>query len=436
MLPFQKKLTNTFYSVLALPATAMGFALCVQISALSWILSTKYGLAIDEIGLVWAAGPLAGLVMQLVIGLISDNVWFWGGRRRPFILIGGVLAALMLICLPNLDVIQKLVGAESLIPVALCVAITLDLAINLGFNPTRSLITDVTPDGKARTKGYTWMQTVSGTLGVLAYFIGAELGNYTLIWVGVFIVLAFSLIPVLFIEEPKVLVSDHNEENKIDVHAETKKAEVDELIKIYFANAFSWIGVQTMFVFMFAYAAQILFNTTENSLLNDTDKNSIGMVIGYSFLILNAVGAILPATVLEPLTRKFGRIKVHSTALLVMSIAYFMIVFFGQSVSMLYLCMGLAGVGWAAIVSLPFAIMSEKINKARMGLFMGIFNMSIVIPQLIVSLVVGQFIESAENKNLIFEISGVSLFISFILWRLVKEKKGGELTSVIAGGAH
>lgn len=423
MLPFQKKLSNFFYSILALPATAMGFALCVQISALSWILSTEYGLAIDEIGLVWASGPLAGLVMQLVVGLISDKAWFWGGRRRPFIIIGGVLAALMLLCLPNLDVIQKLVGAKSLIPVALCVATTLDLAINLGFNPTRSLITDVTPDGIARTKGYTWMQTVSGTFGVLAYFIGAELGNYTLIYVGVFIVLAFSIIPTLFITEPKVLVSDHDDENKLDVHAETKKAEVNELIKIYFANAFSWIGVQTMFVFMFAYAAQILFNTTENSLLSDIDKNEIGKVIGYSFLILNAVGALFPALVLEPLTEKFGRITVHSTALLIMSIAYLCIVLFGNTVPILYLCMALAGVGWAAIVSLPFAIMSEKVNKARMGLFMGIFNMSIVIPQLVVSLIIAQFIQSAENKNLIFEISAVSLFISFLLWRLVKEKK-------------
>ena len=113
MLPIQKKLSNSFYSILALPATAMGFALCVQISALSWILSTEYGLAIDEIGLVWASGPLAGLVMQLVVGLISDKAWFWGGRRRPFIIIGGVLAAMMLLCLPNLDVIQKLFGVKS-----------------------------------------------------------------------------------------------------------------------------------------------------------------------------------------------------------------------------------------------------------------------------------------------------------------------------------
>lgn len=425
MLSIQKKLSNTFYAILAMPATAMGFALCVQISALSWILSTKYDLKIEEIGLIWASGPLAGLVMQLLVGLISDNSWFWGGRRRPFILIGGTIAALMLICLPNLDVIQKLFGAQSLIPIALAVATTLDLAINLGFNPTRSLITDVTPNGKARTKGYTWMQTVSGSMGVLAYFIGAWFDNYTLIYAGVFIVLAFSIIPVFFIEEPKILQADStdSEINALDIQAHTQKAEVNELIKIYLANAFSWIGVQTMFVFMFAYASQMLFNTNDSSSLDDEQKNSIGKIIGYSFLILNAVGAILPALVLEPLTKRFGRIAVQSTCILIMSIGYALIVFAGKDVTTLYICMAIAGIGWAAIVSLPFAIMSEKVNKQRMGLFMGIFNMSIVIPQLIVSLLIAQFVSDAEDKSLIFKISAVSLFLSFLMWRWVKEKK-------------
>lgn len=425
MLAIQKRLSNSFYAILAMPATAMGFALCVQISALSWILSTKYNLKIEEIGLVWASGPLAGLVMQLLVGLVSDNAWFWGGRRRPFIIIGGTIAALMLICLPNLDVIQKLFGAESLIPIALAVATTLDLAINLGFNPTRSIITDVTPDGKARTKGYTWMQTVSGTLGVGAYFLGAYFSNYTLIYVGVFIVLAFSIIPVFFIEEPKQMQADTTdaEINALDVQAHTQKAEINELIKIYLANAFSWIGVQTMFVFMFAYASQMLFNTNDSASLDETQNHKLGQIIGYSFLILNAVGAILPAIVLEPLTKKYGRIAVQSTCLLIMSIAYGLIVWIGNSVTALYFCMALAGIGWAAIVSLPFAIMSEKVNKQRMGLFMGIFNMSIVIPQLIVSLLIAQFIGSAENKDLIFEISAVSLFLSFIMWRMVKEKR-------------
>ncbi|MFN3694021.1 MAG: MFS transporter, partial [Ignavibacterium sp.] len=88
MLEIQKKLTNTFYALLALPATAMGFALSIQISALSWILSTKYKLDIHDVGLVWAAGPIAGILGQVIIGIISDNVWFLNGRRRPFILIG------------------------------------------------------------------------------------------------------------------------------------------------------------------------------------------------------------------------------------------------------------------------------------------------------------------------------------------------------------
>ena len=114
MLDIQKRLTNTFYVILSLPATAMGFALSVQISALSWILSTQYHLEIEDIGLVWAAGPIAGILGQVIIGAISDNVWFLNGRRRPFILIGGVLAALMLLALPNIDVITGALGLEAL----------------------------------------------------------------------------------------------------------------------------------------------------------------------------------------------------------------------------------------------------------------------------------------------------------------------------------
>lgn len=458
MLAIQKRLSGTFYTILSMPATAMGFALCVQISALSWILSTKYNLDISQVGIVWASGPIAGLVMQLVIGLISDKTWFWGGRRRPFIIIGGVTAACMLLCLPNLDLIQKLFGAASLLPVALCVATTLDLAINLGFNPTRSLITDVTPDGKARTKGYTWMQTISGTLGVLAYFIGAELGNYTLIYTGVFIVLAFSIIPVFFIQEPRILNApvqmpdphdDHNintpdaiamnnaGENKsnLNIVADSGKAETGELIKIYIANALSWIGVQTMFVFMFAYAAQILFNTTDTASLAQTDKDRIGAVIGYSFLILNAVGALLPALLLEPLTKKFGRINVLAGCLFMMSLGYVAIVTAGKNAASVYACMAVCGIGWAAIVSLPFAIMSEKVNKSRMGLFMGIFNMSIVIPQLLVSLIISHVVDAAADKKIIFEISAVSLFLSAIMWKLVKDKRT-EFTASLPATGH
>ncbi|MBK9491095.1 MAG: MFS transporter [Haliscomenobacter sp.] len=211
MLNIQKRLAPSFYALLSLPSTAMGFALSVQISALSWILSTKYGLAIHEIGLVWAAGPIAGIFGQVIIGLISDNVWFWGGRRRPFILVGGTLAALMLLALPNIGVISSALGGDAVLGVAITIALTLDLAINISFNPTRSIIADVTPPGDERTKGYTWMQTISGTFGVAAYAIGAIWGNYALIYFGAILVLLISVIPPFFIEEPRILQSENTD---------------------------------------------------------------------------------------------------------------------------------------------------------------------------------------------------------------------------------
>ncbi len=72
MLKMQRELNNTFMAVLALPATALGFALSVQIAALTWILSTRYNLDIHDIGLVWAAGPIAGIFGQVIIGIWSD----------------------------------------------------------------------------------------------------------------------------------------------------------------------------------------------------------------------------------------------------------------------------------------------------------------------------------------------------------------------------
>ena len=203
MLAIQQNLSKRFYALLSLPSTAMGFALSVQISALSWILTTQYGLDIHEVGLVWAAGPIAGILGQVIIGIISDKVWFWNGRRRPFILIGGVLAGLMLLALPNIDIVSRAMGVEAILAVAIAIALTLDLSINVGFNPTRSIIADVTPEGEKRTRGYTWMQTISGTFGVLAYAIGAIWGNFVLIYFGAALVLVLSVLPPFFITEPK-----------------------------------------------------------------------------------------------------------------------------------------------------------------------------------------------------------------------------------------
>jgi len=412
MLEIQKKLTKSFYAILSLPATAMGFALSVQISALSWILSTKYHLSIENVGFVWAAGPLAGIIAQVLVGFISDKVWLWNGRRRPFILIGGTLAALMLLCLPNLDKIQAWMGLTQLMPVALFVALTLDLSINVSFNPTRSVIADVTPDGNPRTKGYTWMQTISGFFSVLVYVISASTNNYILIYFGLFLVLAFSLIPTFLISEPREL--GQGQDDKIKEEAKAGKTEFGQLMRIYLAHGFSWLGIQTMFVYIFAYI---------NEVMGIADSNHIGQIIAIAFAILNTVGFILPAPVLEPIAEKIGRVKTHMICVAIMALGYLGIVLAGKTPVMVYGFMAVCGIGWASVVSLPFAIATEKVAKAKMGLYMGIFNLSVVIPQLIVSWGFGKIIQNSANKNVIFIISAVTLAISSALWLLVKDNK-------------
>ena len=406
MLQYQKSLNKLFYMVLGLPATAMGFGLSIQIAVLSWILSTKFGLDIHEIGIVWAAGPLAGILGQPIVGLISDKVWFWGGRRRPFIIIGGVLTSIAVLALPNIDIINNFLGIGSLMGVAIAVALTLDLAINISFNPTRSIIADVTPEGTPRTKGYTWMQSVSNLFGSLAYLTGAIFGNYFLIYAGAVIILFFSIIPMFFIEEPKIL-----ETKEDDVNPNTK-TQWGELMKIYVAHAFSWLGVQTMFIYI------IFFINQKMNIVNDIQS---GQIIGISFFILNAVSFPLPAMVLEPLSRRFGRVRVHIGSLVIMAIGYFAITFFARDAISLYLLMCLVCVGWAAIVSLPFAIMTENVDKSRMGFFMGIFNLSVVLPQLVSSFAIGFLIRYLDDKQSIFLIAGFSISISALLWLLVKE---------------
>jgi maltose/moltooligosaccharide transporter len=483
MLEIQKKLTKTFYTILALPATAMGFALSVQISALSWILSSKYGLQIHDVGLVWAAGPVAGILGQVIVGLVSDNVWFWKGRRRPFIFIGGFLAALMLLALPNIDIISSSLGFHGILGVAIAVALTLDLAINISFNPTRSIIADVTPEGVERTKGYTWMQTISGTFGVLAYVIGAVWNNYLLIYIGVGLVFVLSIIPTLFIDEPRELKSSDGsdsstEQNKTsfseilnniqplwgfllyalyaivgrmfnyepdnyyvellcflitiafilkvilkNVDALPKKdADLVGFKKVLAAHSFTWIGIQTMFVYMFAYVQYKVYGFGDGSVISEATNIEMGRIVSISFLILNAVGAILPAFVLEPITRKIGRVKTHAICISTMAIGYAGILFFGFTPTMIYILMGVLGIGWASTISLPFAIMSQKVDQAKMGLFMGLFNLAVVLPQLVASFGVGQAVSKASDKSLIFIISAFTLTVSAILWFMVREK--------------
>ncbi|WP_108651883.1 MFS transporter [Dongshaea marina] len=483
MFKMQRNLSNTFFILLSMPATAMGFALSVQISALSWILTTQYGLDIHQVGLVWAAGPIAGILGQVIVGIISDNVWFWNGRRRPFIIIGGVLASMMLLALPNIDVVSSSLGITGLMGIAIAIALTLDLSINVSFNPTRAIIADVTPEGEKRTKGYTWMQTVSGTFGVLAYAIGAIWGNHALIYFGAGLVLVLSILPALFVKEPRDLATEKPEPEAVkkdhasfktillnikplwgfilyDIYAiglhlsgiktdhywaelialvliiyfvartlfasEKNKSPVEAGIigfrKVLAAHSFSWIGVQTMFVFIIAFL---------QDKMPGAGSEELGRIIAISFLILSAVAAVLPALILEPLANRVGRARVHTFCIASMAVGYLLVSLFGSHLYVLYALMAVLGIGWSAIISLPFAIMSEKVEQSRMGLYMGLFNLSVVLPQLLVSLGIGLFISRVADKGVVFQISAAALAVSALAWTLVSDKKSVAQTLAV-----
>lgn len=426
MLDMQRRLSKPFFALTSLPATAMGFALCIQISALSWLLSTKYKLDIHEIGIVWAAGPLAGILGQVIIGFISDKTWFWGGRRRPFILIGGVLAALSVFLLPRIELVADLLGIGNLLVVAVIIALTLDLSINISFNPTRSLIADVTPDGDARTRGYTWMQTISGFWGVMAYLIGAFIDNYALISVGVVIVLAFSVLPVFLIEEPHALAPA-----KEETIAATR-TDWGQLWRLWSAHAFTWFGVQSMFVYIISFIQQHV--VTPGATAEQAAAQS-GHVIAISFAVMNVVGFLLPALVLAPTAARIGRVRTQAACIGTMALAYFAIALFARTPAMLYLLMAVVGIGWAAVVSLPFAIMSEKVDKRRMGYFMGLFNLSVVLPQLATT-IVGYVLRTAADKSVLFMICGGCLAVSSVLWLLVREDRAAQAAAPALAASH
>ncbi|MBK7979539.1 MAG: MFS transporter [Ignavibacteriae bacterium] len=500
MLDIQKKLTNTFYAMLALPATAVGFALSTQIAALSWILNKKYGLNIHEVAFVWLAGPLAGIFGQVIVGMISDNVWFLNGRRRPFIMIGGIIGSLMFLALPQIGVISKASGITSIILIASIIALLLDLSINVTFNPARSIIADLTPEGKKRTSGYVWMQVISGTFGVLAYFLSMVYGNETLLLIAAIFVLACSVFPILLIEEPKELPGFI--ESKKDSHSilgiiksifplygflvfgifslifhfyqnelrsvhntllvlslvytvvvgiyiilKSRKNESDniEFQKIMLAHTFTWIAFQSMFVMTgFFIDKQIIPNIDLTDVFANkfaefltgvaqTKDTTTGNIVSLGFLILNAVGAVFPM-VLSSLAKKIGRVKTYTFALAFSAIGYFYIAFLGKFEGNFYFGMFLTGIGWSAVISIVFSIVTERVNQNKMGLFMGIFNLAVVLPQMM-SQGVANIISETQNYQLLYILCGIFICLSVVFWLFIKEPRSTvNIRSNVKGG--
>jgi maltose/moltooligosaccharide transporter len=491
MLEIQKKLSHSFLAILSLPATAVGFGLSAQIAALSWILKTQLGLDMESVTLVWIAGPLAGLLGQPIVGMISDKLWFMGGRRKPFILIGGLLGALMFLALPQIGIIQAAMPFASLITIATIVTLLLDLSINITFNPARSIIADVTPEGHQRTKAYSWMQTISGTISIFAYFISIIWGNLILINVTVLVMLLCATLPLFFIKEPRELSDSENSKtqeinnsfssifkqilplygylifalylilNKVFFHEtldayqtqmmfialaitiflglyilqknKTDKSDAVEFQKIMLAHSFTWLGIQSMFVMSFFFVQDtILKNVGSDTIFANyfstivsgsipNSENTAGNILSLGFLVLNFVGTLFPVLVLEPMSKKLGRTSTYITALSCMILGYLYLYLFGNQEINFYIGMFICGIGWSAVISIVFAIMTETVSAKTMGLFMGLFNYSVVLPQMM-TVGISRILKDTGNMSNLYLFCGGCIAVSCFFWLFVKRQ--------------
>jgi MFS family permease len=501
MLNIQKKMSNAFLALLGLPATAVGFALSTQIAALSWILSNKYHLDIHDVAFVWLAGPIAGIFGQVIVGLLSDNVWFMGGRRRPFIMIGGMVSTIAFLALPNISGISHITGITDIILIASIIALFLDLSVNVTFNPARSIIADLTPEGKIRTSGYVWMQIISGFFGVFAYFLSMVFGNELLLYIAAVVVFVTAVFPILFIQEIKDLEQEKSESQEkfgvwqifkeifplygflvfgifslfyhfftdalaawhnpiliaalaysviigiiIIIQGLKQKSNRNEFQKIMLAHSFTWVAFQSMFILSgFFIENQILPNVNISGItanwfaekltgVTQTSASSVGNMVSLGFFILNLIGAIFPL-ILQSIAKRIGRVKTYIAALTFSAIGYFYIAFFSRVEVDFYIGMFLVGIGWSAVISIVFAIMSERVNPAKMGLYMGVFNLAVVLPQMM-SNGVANVIKATGNHQLLYIFCGLLVTTSVIFWMFVKEPESSDVKPAVPSGGH
>jgi maltose/moltooligosaccharide transporter len=498
MLDAQKRLSTGFLVLLGLPTAAVGFALSSSIAATSWLLSTRYNLHLDNIAVIWLMGPLMGLLVQPIVGALSDRTWFMKGRRRPYLLAGGVAGAVSTYAMLGLDTLASATGL-SLLTVAVLAALVADLSTNVTFNPARSLVADLTPEGPARVRGYAWMQTISGLLGISAYLISIFFGNLVLVQVTVVVFLVLTLLPTLFIEESplaamatavasrptgaggradglvafralwpmvgfllygvyaaldKLVFNDALSAWAVPLFGATllltllwgahivwrgrrRPTGPGRLRTMLLAHGLAWLGVQAMFVMGFFYVRDVVVPAAGGAVLADglyrlanagtahlpgTAADTAGRILSMGFLLLNLVGALLPVLVLKPLCQRWGQVRVHRAAMGLMAAAYAFIVLAPANEACFYLGMLLCGIGWSSLISIVFAIYSEAVDARDMGVSMGVFNSSLVLPALAVPGLL-KLSEVLDHHRWVFALFAVCLALSWAFWCAVPERQ-------------
>ena len=409
-----------------------GFAL--QNANVSRIFETL-GAEIDKIGFLWIAAPITGLLVQPVIGYLSDRTWHprWG-RRRPFFFIGALFSAIALFLMPQSSVLWM---AATLLWV-------LDASINISMEPFRAFVGDKLPSSQ-RTTGFAAQTFFIGLGAVIASLLPYIFTNYFNIsntaapgvisdsvkysfYIGAVVFLVSVLWTIFTTEEfpPENIDTWEQEKFKTKGLLNGFKEITTGIFKmpktmmqLAIVQFFTWIAFFAMWIYTTSAVALNAFGATDkdSKLFQDA-----GDWVGVMFMVYNGVSAIA-AFLLPTLAKRIGRKYTHMVCLVIGGIGLVSMLFI-KTPNMLLLPMVGVGMAWASTLTMPYAILSGALPANKMGFYMGVFNFFIVIPQILAAAILGFFVKNLFGGESIYAlvIGGVSMIIGGLMNFMVTDK--------------
>ena len=408
-----------------------------------------FGADVHELSWFWIIAPLMGLIVQPIIGHYSDKTWGKFGRRKPFFLVGALLASIGLILMPQAEIFIAFLPA---LWVGAGMLMIMDASFNIAMEPFRALVGDNLRTDQ-RTLGFSVQTALIGFGAVIGSWLPYVLTN----WFGVsnrnedggvpmHLILSFVIGAIILVGSILVSIFTTKEYSPDELlqfedemaHRETKIADANakesSLLDIFedfrkmpttmrqlsWVQFFSWFGLFGMWVFTTPAIAHHIYGLPISDSKSEAYQNA-GDWVGVLFGIYNLVSAFY-AFALPYIAKKIGRKLTHSISLIIGGLGLISI-YFVPNEDWLILSMIGVGIAWASILSMPYAILAGSISPMKMGVYMGIFNFFIVIPQIINALIGGPLVKYAYNDNAIFALvtSGVSFLIAAILVVKVKD---------------
>jgi len=386
------------------------------------------GASPDQIPLLWLAAPLTGLIVQPIVGYFSDNTWSPRfGRRKPYFFFGALFASLLLIAMPYSSTIWMAAGFLWI----------LDASINVCMEPFRAFVADVLPK-EQYTKGYTMQSFFIGLGAVLSaalpWFFLNVMGYDTKVEEGVipdyvklsfFVGAAAFFLAVMYTifttkEYPPEYYQDADQEEQMGYLEGLKKAFAnmpEAFKKLAPVQFFSWMG---LFLMWFYFTVTITGSIFGAESPNDPGYAD-GVVWGNLCFGFYSLVTFIFALFMPKIADKVGLSRLHAICLFAGGIGLLSVGLI-ESKWLLLLSMTGVGIAWASIVSMPYAMIANDIPPKQMGIFMGLFNMFIVIPEIIAALGFGWVMSSVFDNVKLYAVltSGVMLILASLLTLRVK----------------